>query len=262
MLCLLAIIYFLSSWVDADFWYGPTGPLSNSQVASFLATSGLGDTARWIVSPLFLTGTLWVYYAYLAIAMLLAVAVLLGKGGRVTAVLLWLAFVGWANRAMLVSGLTESLFSLALFAAAIAPPIPLKAGRDRIDWTAQLSQRLIAIQGSLILLATFLTMLGGRVWFNGLGAYALAAPVQNRTFDLATTGILRNPSIHEALTHLIVIAIPAGLLLAWIPATCRVGKTILWIWCGTIALLGSMWLYGALLACMISAIDHDERAIQ
>jgi hypothetical protein len=114
---------------------------------------------------------------------------------------------------------------------------------------------LIAVQISLVALGTFITMLGGRVWFNGLGAYALAAPWQDRTINwTGENSLLVNTIVHESLTHAIVFALPIGLLLAWLVATTRYGKTVLTIWCLAIACLGSLWLYAASFAVMVWAI--------
>lgn len=175
---------------------------------------------------------------------------------------LWLLLVGWANRAMVLAGLTESLLSLGLFAAAIAPPgslwaIRSKPQRSTLHWTAGFSQRLLATQVSVVLVATVATMLSGRVWFNGLGAYALAAPSPDRTIDWTNTILLR-PMVHESLTHLMVASLPIGLLMCWIERTNRLGKSILLSWCLIVALLGSLWLYAATMAIMVMAIDPTQ----
>ena len=91
-------------------------------------------------------------------------------------------------------------------------------------------------------------MLAGRVWFNGMGAYALAAPAPDRTFDWTTDAspLVRLP-VHETLTHLMLIALPLGFLLAWLPRSNRVGKAILVGWCILVALLGAGYLVAAVL---------------
>ena len=69
---------------------------------------------------------------------------------------LWCLFVGWANRAMLLSGLAETLLSLGLFASAISPAGSMwaaisakrRAKQNRTDepvvshWTAGFSESL------------------------------------------------------------------------------------------------------------------------
>ncbi len=258
ILCLATAVYFLGAWSDAAFWYAGGGPFSPARVATFLQTSGLEDAAKWIVSPLFLAKSAWLYHLYLVLGVLVALMVAVGRGGRFAAWALWLLLIGWANRAIILSGLTETLLSLGLFASAMAPPGPISAvlskqDRTRSDWLAGFSQRLIATQVTIVLIATFTTMLAGRVWFNGLGAYALAAPARDRTIDW-TNSVLVNGIVHESLTHLIVLAIPVGLLMAWLGKTHRIGQLILVLWCLAVALLGSLWLYGLTIATMVMAI--------
>ena len=259
VLCLATVAYFVSSWSDAAFWYAGSGPFSPTRVATFLQTSGLENAATWIVSPLFLAKSLWLYHLYLVIGIVVALMVMVGRGGRLAPWALWLLLIGWANRAMILSGLTETLLSLGLFASAMAPPGAISAvfsehERVRSHWLAGFSQRLMATQVSIVLISTFVTMLAGRVWFNGLGAYALAAPATDRTIDWTDTA-LANSFVHEGLTHLIVLALPTGLLFAWIGKTHRIGQLILVLWCVAVALLGSLWLYGMIIATMVMAIQ-------
>ncbi len=266
LLCLVAAAYFATCWADAAFWYGGGGPFSAERVATFLRTAGLEGAAAWIVSPLFLFKSAWLYHLYLAVSIGVAGLVACGRGGRLAPWALWLLLVGWANRAMILAGLTESLLSLGLFASAIAPPgslwaIRSKPPRSTSQWTAGFSQRLLATQVSVVLIATAATMLAGRVWFNGLGAYALAAPSPDRTIDWTNT-ILLHPLVHESLTHLMIVSLPIGLLMCWIERTNRLGKTILLLWCLIVALLGSLWLYAATMAVMVMAIDPIQKMNQ
>lgn len=259
LLALLTAAYFLSCWSDAAYWYSDGGPFSPSRVATFLRTSGLEDAAVWIVSPLFLTDTVWVYHLYLAAGVVVALMVALGRGSWWAPWGLWLLLVGWANRAMILSGLAETMLSLGLFASAVAPPCSASlffsnrhgAGEH---WRAGFSQRVLAVQVSLVLIATFVTMLGGRVWFNGLGAFALAAPAPDRTIDW-TRSLLANAAVHEGLTHLMMLMLPIGLLMAWNRQTHRSGQGLLLVWCLLVMLLGSFWLYGLILAVMVLAIQ-------
>lgn len=263
--CLLALItavYFFSCWTDAAFWYTNDGPLSAVRLSTFLETADLESEASWIVSPLFLAKSLWIYHAYLVVCAVTAGVVAFGRGGRIAPWLLWLLFVGWANRTMFAGGLAETLISLGLFAAAIAPPRILFGSNslgqeDMRCWTANFAERLIGVQISLFGLATFLTMLGGRIWFNGLGAYALAAPVQDRSIDW-TNSWLGLTFVHETLTHLLLFALPVGFWLTWRQSTHRIGQTILLTWCLAIALLGSHWLYAAVFATMVLAIRSNS----
>jgi len=259
ILCVITAFYFLSCWSDAAFWYADGGPLSPERVATFLRTSGLDSAARWIISPLFLTSSMVVYRVYLVLGIAMCLLVASGKGGRSAAWVLWLMLVFWANRAMLLSSLGESLLSLGLFAAAIAPPaavIPKRGTEEERHWSAGFAARLMSVQASIVVAATFVTMLGGRAWFNGLGAFALAAPSQDRTIDWTQFSWFRSPMVYETLTHLLIIAMPLGLLLAWLPASQRFGKLLLVAWCVIVGALGSHWLHAATLATMLMAINR------
>ncbi len=262
ILCLIAALYFLSCWADVAFWYGEGRPFSPQSTARFWQTAGLEQEASWNVSPLFLTDAVWVYHAYLLAGMALSLIVLTGRGGRFAGWILWMLLVGWANRAMILSGLTETLLSLGLFATAIAPAAPVwsfRQAKDESHWTARLSARLLAVQITMVGLVTCATMLGGRVWFNGVGSYALAASAEDRTIDWTATGSwLVNPLVHEPLTHLLVLALPIGFALAWRESTWRYGQVILLSWCAVIAFLGSWWLYAATFATMVFAIRPTE----
>jgi hypothetical protein len=268
-LAMITLIYFLSAWSDAGFWYAGGGPLSATNVSEFLTTGGLESAGSWIVSPLFLTESAGAYQLYLICGLATSLAVMFGRGGRWMSFLLWCLFVGWANRAMLLSGLAETLLSLGLFAAAISPAgsawtaLSVMRHQKRNSsnehlarhWTAGFSERLLATQITVIGFATWVAMLGGRVWFNGLGAYALAAPVEDRTINwTGPNSLLVQVSIHEGLTHLMMIALPLGLVLAWLPKSSQVGKLILVGWCIAIGMLGSHWFYAMTFAVLVFSI--------
>ena len=269
LLAVIAFLYFLSAWPDAIFWYGEGGILSATHVSEFLRTGGLEGAGSWIISPLFLTETALVYQLYLLFGMAMAILVFCGGGGRWASFLLWFLFVGWANRAMLLSGLSETLLSLGLFAAAISPAghawsvisamrkTGLGTDTEQADehWTAGFSERLLAAQITLIGVATWVAMLGGRVWFNGLGAYAMAAPVEDRTIDWTNrNSLLVQASVHEFLTHMMIITLPLGLFLSWFPKYSSVGKLMLIVWCVAVAMLGSHWLYAMTFAVLCLSI--------
>ncbi len=270
MLCALTAMYFLSAWSDAAFWFQTSGPFSAANTAQFWQTAGLDREATWNFSPLFLTDSIWIYHGYLIVGVALSMMVMVGRGGRIATWCLWMLLVGWANRAMILSGLTETLLSLGLFAAAIAPPASAwgrtRSGNPEPDeqhkqdgaeqhWSARFSMRLLAVQITIIGLLTCATMLAGRVWFNGEGAYALAAPAEDRTIDWTGEGSwLTFPLMYEPLTHLLVILLPLGFALSWRPSTRRYGVMMLWAWCVVVGLLGSLWLYAATFAVMTLAI--------
>lgn len=269
LLAMITLVYFSSAWSDSVFWYANGGPLSETNVSAFLTTGGLESAGSWIVSPLFWTESPRAYQLYLICGIAAALAVLFGRGGRWMSFVLWCLFVGWANRAMLLSGLAETLLSLGLFASAISPAGSMwaaiskkrRAKQNSSDepavshWTAGFSERLLATQITVIGVATWVAMLGGRVWFNGLGAYALAAPVEDRTIDWTGAGsLLVRVSVHEGITHLMMIALPLGLLLAWLPKTSQIGKLMVVGWAVAIGMLGSHWIYAMTFAVLVFSI--------
>jgi len=269
LLCLITIAFFVSSWPDIEWWYGSAASLSTDQTATFLTEAGLQRESRWILSPLYLTDNEYVYRGYLAAGMVVALIVLAGRGGRTAGFLLWGLFVGWANRTLMLSSLAETLLSLSLFAVAIAPAwSPMRwfrhASRDApssddsmpgIHWTNRFAERLLVTQITVVGLATFATMLAGRVWWNGLGAYALAAPVEDRTIDWSSS-FLAVPLGHDLLTFGLVAALPVGLGLGWLGK--RAGIVILVSWSLVVALLGSHWLYAATFATMSLAFTKKH----
>ena len=179
--------------------------------------------------------------------------------------MLWLLLVGWANRAMMLSSLAETLLSLSWFALAIAPATSPASWLTRSDaanrnasfhWTNRFAQRLLAVQITIVGLATFVSMLSGRVWWNGLGAYALAAPVEDRTIDWSRS-FLAIPLGHDLLTFALVAALPLGFGLGWLSKRKRSAITVLAVWCVFVAILSSHWIYAATFATMSLAVLED-----
>lgn len=261
-LCLVAALYFVSAWADAGFWLTGNAPMAGDRPGEFLLAADLESDARWTISPLFLLDQ-WVgsstvvYYGYLMIAIGLCLVVGIGKGGLVAPWVLWLMFAGWANRLLLLAGVTETLLSAGLFAAATAPPAsPLES--DDKHWRAGFSLKLLAVQATLLGVCTIATMLSASVWWNGLGSYALLAPVEDRTLGLGGTeaSTFTSPLVYESLTHLLVVLLPLGLLLSWLRPRQWAGLGLVFAWCVAIAVLGSHWLYGLTLASTALAIRY------
>ena len=120
------------------------------------------------------------------------------------------------------------------------------------------SERLLATQLTVIGFATWVAMLCGRVWFNGLGAYALAAPLDDRTIDQISPGsLLVQVPIHEGLTYLMMTALPLGLFLAWLPCSISTGKLIVVGWRIVIRMLGSHCIYAMTFAVLTLSIRPD-----
>lgn len=265
--CLWAAIYFLSLWSDLEFWFGPEGVQAPDRVTSFLTAAGLERDARWYLSPLFLTTSTLLLQLYLLIGVALAVVVAAGRGGRIAAWGLWLVFLGAANRTIFLAGLAETLISFGLFASAVARPAPLwqtvSINTEAASWTASLARRMMAVHATLFGVATIASMLAGSAWWNGTGAYALAAPAKDRTLDLSRSW-LSIPIAHDLLTHALIIGLPVALVLGW-RGKQAAGRVVIVTWCLVVAVLGSHWLYAASLATMSWAIGpppHAPRAVE
>ena len=266
-LSLVSCAYFLSAWPDVSRWYGQQATLSADNAATFLQLTGLEDQARWVVSPLFLTNETWAYHGYLLLGAMVSLVVVAGRGGRAASFLLWALVVGWANRSLMLSSLGESILSLGLFSAAIAKPTSVRSvfssracpsDAAPSHWTNRFSQVLLAGQITVIGYITFATMLAGRLWWNGLGAYALAAPVEDRTIDWSNS-ILVQPLVHDSVTLGILLGLPIGVTLGWSGNRYRVGIAVIVIWCLTVAALGSHWLYASSVAALALIFDGGRR---
>lgn len=279
--CVITVLYLISSFSDLLFWYGQGGPASTENLAMFVRAAGLESEASWTISPLFtidawMGSRIWIYRAYLILAILLCVFVAIGRGGRWCGWILWLLVVGWANRSMMLSGLLESLLSLSLFAVAIGPPSqwtnwkhdhePERQPRgsdanDSQHWSAGFALRLIAVQFTIVAILTTASMLGGAIWWNGTGAYALAAPIEDRVLDVRDSGlsqIFARPLVYETLTHVIVILLPLGTFLAWIQKSRFMGHALIAAWCLVVAVLGAHLLYATCLFAMSLAIGAKK----
>lgn len=234
-----------------------------------------------MVSPLYLfdgwtTGTKWsesavVYKAYLAIgiglaifaAMASVVAGLLRPGllrslvsGSLPVFVLWIWYVGWANRVTLLAGICEPVLSVSLAALAIAPTVSSVP-----SWRVTLARRLLGVQTTLLGLATTALMLNANVWWNGTGAYVLAAAEEDRFLSLGELVVSR-PVLFEGLTVLLVVGLPLGLWLVRRAAPWRsLGFGLWWLWCVTAGVLSAELLYVAVLAVLVLSIQPNRRPV-
>ncbi|MGB7345804.1 MAG: hypothetical protein WBD20_16430 [Pirellulaceae bacterium] len=268
--CAITAIYFLSSLPDVADWYGDKSAFSQHNVAEFFAIAELQSETRWILSPLFwiesvLGSKAWVHYLYLIAGVALCAATALGRGGRIVPWVLWIVFVGWANRILFLAGRTETLLSLCLFACAIAPVASAwRAGSNgKKHWLAGFAIRLLSVQVTIYGILMCALMLSQDVWWNGVGSVALAAPVEDRTIDM--TGILSTVFIRDVLTHFLVLALPLGLWLAWRNTgeslwPTRVGVGLLIAWSVVVAVLGSHWLFATVFATACLSLSCQRRS--
>lgn len=289
-LCLVAALYFLSAWGDVETWFQRGAPASSSNLATFFRTAELADDARWMLSPLFVWDSLLadsalgesagVYRVYLLIGVLLALLVAVSDQlerfklpNAVTRLLgscwpswvLWIWFVGWANRVVLIAGIVEPVLSVSLAALAIAPIAKRYSGNNandlahsqQVSWRTTLSRRLLATQATLIAIMTTATMIASPVWWNGTGAYALVASVEDRWFDVRGT-FFETTVVYELTTTCIICALPIGILLAWRKSSHWIGVGLIVAWCCLVALLSANILYAATFAIIATTIGWRE----
>src|SRR6056297_3425217 len=146
LLCVLTALYFVSAIPDVPAWFAADAPASSQRLADFFRAADLSDDAAWMLSPLFawdaafagtsLSQSPLVYRLYLIIGIFLAGwAAASDELARRTPshrlqrllkssapmIVLWLWFVGWANRVVLLAGILEPVLSVSLAAAAVAP---------------------------------------------------------------------------------------------------------------------------------------------
>lgn len=264
-LALVTGCYFVSAMTDVSTWFAVGAPASSSNLAGFFREAGLESDARWMISPLFLWDAIFagtalsestaVYQIYLVIGVLIAFGVAalstervliwriprLLRGG-LPVVLLWIWFVGWANRIVLLAGLVEPVLSLSLAALAIAPVC-----REGVSWRNHFATRLIAVQGSLVLIATTALMLAGNVWWNGTGAYAMIAPVEDRWLDVRQS-FFETTWVYELVSAITLLSLPVGLMMAWTSKWKRIGIGLILVWCFLVALLSMKILYALTIA--------------
>ena len=238
VLCVIAGMYFANCFSDAALWTSDAGPFSLSNMASFVDAAGLAGETRWIPSPLYLAESIlgssqWISLLYLLVGIAMCGSVLFGVGGRTVCWGLWIVLIGWANRLLLVSGLGESLLSMALLAAAVAPSGCVWRSELAVDfhWTANVAKRLLQLQVTLVGATMVAAMLSDETWWD-------------------TAGWARGS----------VLLLPFGLALAWIHTTKRLGVGILVLWGVLIALIDAHWLYGATFAAMSLAFWRSPRA--
>ncbi len=288
---LITLLYFAASLTDVGTWLSNGKPASSANLANFFRSAELADEARWMLSPLFvwdaafsgtgLSESTLVYRIYLLIGILLASLTCLATWSRRPSfpsiieaplqstwlgVLLWIWFVGWANRIVLLAGLVEPILSVSLAAIAIAPLGP----NSKTHWRAGFSRQLLRCQATLILLITTALMLSGAIWWNGMGAYALAAPSEDRVFDVVGSWF-ENSWAYELMTAWLVVSLPLGLFLAWRPAANvwkihrlgglqvkRIGIVLIGLWCILVGLLSANLLYAATLAVIATSLDQSQ----
>ncbi len=279
VLCLLTAVYFFSAIADVPTWFAADGPASSQRLAEFFRAADLTDEAAWMLSPLFawdaafagtsLSQSPLVYRLYLIVGIVLAGSAAWSDElarrtpsprlqrllqSSVPMVVLWLWFVGWANRIVLLAGIVEPVLSVSLAAVAVAP---IGRGGDTLHWRARFSERLLGVQATLLALVTTATMIASATWWNGTGAYALVAPVEDRFFDVRET-VFEIALVYESVSFLLIALLPVGVVLAWRSNTRKTGITMIIVWSVVVGLLSANVLYAATFAVIATKIGNED----
>lgn len=267
-LSLIAAWYFISHWADVGVWFAEDGVLSNAQVIGFLETANLTSETNWQWSPLFLVNSIVFLRAFLAFGVVLAIATIVGPAKRVPAVLLWLWVVWLANRSLLIAGPEELVLTYGLGYLALASPADMQPRMATSEasttvhcdsWLTNLARRLIQLHTTLLIGMTALTMLASKVWWDGTGSVAVAAPLGRRSLDVSEA--ISNPWIHEPLTHLIVLVAMFGCVTIWMKNLRQFSLYGLLVWCLVMAILSSQWMYLASIAVLLQAFQTERKSI-
>jgi hypothetical protein len=280
-LCVLTALYFVAALPDVPTWFSADAPASSQRLGDFFRAADLTDDAAWMLSPLFawdaafagtsLSQSPLVYRLYLIVGIVSAgwaagsdelarrtssprLQRLLQSS--VPMILLWLWFVGWANRVVLLAGIVEPLLSVSLAAVAVAP-LGCAGDVGAVHWRSRLSERLLGVQATLLALTTTATMLASATWWNGTGAYALVAPVEDRFFDVRGT-FFEIALVYELVNFLLVASLPVGVVLAWRDNTRKTGIAMIIAWSAVVGLLSANVLYAATFAVIATKIGNED----
>ena len=238
----------------------------------------------WLTQGTFLSESVAIYRGYLVVGVLLAVVAGFADklsaherlperlrtllGGSLPTVVLWVWFVGWANRIVFLAGLVEPVLSVSLAALAISP-IVIHNGPANGSWRTGFANRLLGIQTTLLLLTISLTMLASTVWWNGLGAYALVAPKEDRLIDVIDS-FFENSWVYESLSAWIVCVPVIACWIGWQvrdSSSCfpRLAQYMMWFWCLVVAILSANILYTMTIAIIVPTmgsryeLDREEK---
>lgn len=258
---LTGMLGLLLAWSYADdllVWFGPDGTIPRDVAAVWRPPWGVSlyDAATTVTA---VRGLFW-----LTIAAFVALAV--GLGSRLAAVLAAVLWASLLHRGPMLAGPADDCLAVLLWCLAVGPcggdlsVDRLLAGRGRpapSRW-ARLSLGLLQVYASAITLAALLAQLKGDAWWNGTAAWWLAS--RAGAIDLRTA-YLSSEYLMNLVTHAIVafeILFAAGI---WFWATRRtVARVALVAW-PLIGLLAGEPLWGlamAVFAVPLADVLHES----
>lgn len=195
----MAAIYYLISWLlDLQAWIGPHGLLPPQTAAKLATDFGGQATARW--SWLYLSDASLLIWLTWTIALSSSAAMLAGRRPAWATAATWISVLMFCHRVWLVTTPFEWLLSSALFYLTFA------IDQRPESWNAGVIRRLFQVHLTGIYVATGLTQLAGRTWWEGDAVWWLMANSQTRLLDLTGLGATQVGLFAiNALTHAVVV---------------------------------------------------------
>ena len=243
----IAAIY-AASWIsDLHTWIGNEGRL-NVEVTRYLIGDGLAGTgSAGRLSPLYgIESALWIRI-YLVVTMLSSIAMVLGLGGRLAAMLSWVLTLGIIHRIPMLQGAGELLFT-GIMGYLIIDPGKVRCwsrigfADQQSRWTASLSLRLMQCHVVVWFAISILSHFAEPMWWSGTATWWLAigqrSPWLSQDF-LSDKPYLMNVFSHGFLAiHLValILLVCKGCRLLAIGA-CLLMAMSVWILAGD-------WMYG------------------
>lgn len=248
-------------WSGITAWFGPSGILGTDRLGRLVASTGVEPLARWQWSPLYYVQSSWMLHALLLAMMGLALAMLLGRGGRIVIALTWLGFLSLANRQWLLEGLAEIPLALGFIPLCIAGTGSAQQPERR--WQYGFAKRMLQIQALLLMLVITLTQLAASsqstvgTWFDGTGFVRLVSGSLDRS--LSTLALARTPTI-TTLGGWLTVGMPLLLAVAWIaiPAARRRLTFTLAAWWMLVGILSGHYAYGLAIAALVFPIAPER----
>lgn len=261
-ICVVAALWLGSFLPHVNAWFGQSGFLSTRLAASLINFEGSARWQHW--SPLWFTDSLAVYYAWLVIGILIALAAAVGFGGRISLAILLFWSISWAHRIAWLQGLLEPAIIASVAYLIIQPGTALlprtvanETSTKSVHWTANLTLRLLQTQWWILVAAGLLSQLASLVWWRGEAAWWLASA--ERSFLLSNEILRGQASLTNAISHGMVVVQMAALWLVTVPAARSLGIVLAVLVSVIYGLFADHLLYALLLVSWLPAFRQRNQ---
>lgn len=260
---LLGLILLWSYAADLERWFGADGVVSPGVAVAWASEEGAVATAlaRAVVAPRV------VWFA----AVGAYVAVLIGFGGSIAAVVAAIAWSALLHRGPMLAGPADDCLAVLTWCVAVGPAtatlsldrlLAARRGMPAVaaSWRASVAIGLLAVHASAIAAAAALAQLKGDVWWDGTAAWWLAARPESRLIDL-TGAYAAATYLMNLVTHAIPafeIAFAVGIWWPLVRRPLTLAGLVAWPVIG--AVVGEPW-WGAALAVFCIAPALRELAL-